>query len=298
MKQNRHFIFNTAILATTLFVVADVCAAGQKFLTLKDAAVAEAKRWQETGTAKPIMSDDGKVLFPYGQYMPTITCAPIRACDIELEPGEVVTDKPKAGDPIRWKISKGTSGAGDKKVTHVVVKPVDVNLDTNLIVYTDKRSYHIRLFSSANEKDYLNRVGFYYPEEITNEWDESTRLAEKEQKEKEKLTVAEMPATAIDKLDFGYKISGSDANIKPLRVFNDGIRVFLQMPPGMKSNELPVLVLYDKEDKVILPNWRVKDDYFIVDKLFDKATLIIGTDGTESKVTISWNKAQKSFWTW
>lgn len=287
------------MILCAVFSGSSMASGSKKFLTLEDAAVAQAKKWQETGTAKPIMSDDGKIVFPFGQYLPTLTCAPLRACDIELEAGEIVTGKPLAGDNVRWKVSKAESGSGDKRITHVVVKPIDINLDTNLIITTDRRTYHIRLFSSANERDYLNRVGFYYPQDIAEEWDESARLAEKETKAKEKLVVTELPTLSVDKLDFSYKVEGDKATrFVPTRVFNDGTHVFLQMPEEVRSAEAPILILLDENDKPQIVNYRVKDAYYIVDKLFDKAMLVVGTDGSESKVLVSWTKGQRKGWFW
>ena len=269
----------------------------KKFLTLEDAAVAQARKWQQTGVAKPIMSDDGKILFPFGQYLPTLTCAPLRACDIELAPGEIVTGKPLLGDQIRWKVSKGESGSGEKKITHIVVKPIDIGLDTNIIITTDRRAYHLRLHS-RNEQDYLNRVGFYYPQDIAEEWDESAKLAEKEAKDKDRLIISELSTLSIDKLDFSYRVEGDKTRFTPSRVFNDGTRVYLQMPEEMKSGEAPILVLLDKDDKPQLVNYRFKGGYYIVDKLFDKAILIVGADRSESKVTITWIRNQRKSWFW
>lgn len=281
------------------FLTLQACAAGtSKFLTLEDAAVAQAKKWQQTGVAKPIMSDDGKVVFPFGQYMPTITCAPLRACDIELQAGEIVTGKPLAGDSVRWLLSKAESGSGDRKITHVVIKPTDVNLDTNLIITTDRRTYHLRLLSAANEKDYLNRVGFYYPQDLAAEWDETARLVEKEAKAKEKLVVTEGPATSWDKLDFSYAVEGDNATIKPVRVFNNGVQVMIDMPEAMRTAEAPILLLYDKSDNVQQVNYRVKGTTYIVDKLFDKAMLVAGTDKSQSKVVITHGAQPKKGWFW
>lgn len=288
-----------AVACCVLSMASHAGGGNKKFLTLEDAAVAQARKWQETGVAKPIMSDDGKILFPFGQYMPRLTCAPLRACDIELEAGEVVTGKPLAGDAVRWKITRAESGAGENKITHVVVKPIDTNLDTNLIITTDRRTYHVRLYSSANERDYVNRAGFYYPESIVNEWDQAAQQAQKKNADEEKLIVSELPALSVDKIDFDYKVEGDDARFKPLRVFNDGTQVFLQMPDAMKSDEAPVLLLMDKDDKPLLVNYRVKGTYYIVDKLFDRAMLVVGTEGSQSKVAITWMKNQKKKgWLW
>jgi type IV secretory pathway VirB9-like protein len=40
------------------------------------------------------------------------------------------------------------------------------------------------------------------------------------------------------------------------------------------------------DNKAQLVNYRVKSDYYIVDRLFDKAELIIGVGSTQEKVKI------------
>ncbi|TCK31787.1 type IV secretion system protein VirB9 [Paraburkholderia sp. BL8N3] len=272
--------------------------AGQRFLTLEDAAVAQAKKWQQTGQAKPIISDDGRIMYPFGQYLPKLTCTVMRVCDIQLQPGELVTGKPVAGDTARWMMSKQVSGTGDTAITHIIVKPTDTNIQTNLIITTDRRTYQIELTSSANEKDYLNMIGFYYPEEMTSEWDESARLKAKEQKAHDSLVAAELPVGAADRLDFDYSIDGgSDVAFKPTRVYNDGLKTYIQLPDGVPMAEAPVLLLIDKDNKPAIVNYRPKTPtLYEVDKLFDKAMLVLGTDGNEQKITITWNKHKRSFW--
>lgn len=272
--------------------------AGQRFLTLEDAAVAQAKKWQQTGQAKPIISDDGRIMYPYGQYLPKLTCTLMRVCDIQLEPGELLTGKPVSGDTARWMMSKQTSGTGDKAVTHVIVKPTDVNIQTNLIITTDRRTYQVELYSSPNEKDYLNMIGFYYPEDLTSEWDESAKLKAREQKAHDQLVAAELPAGAADRLDFDYSIDGgSGVAFKPVRVYNDGLKTYIQLPDGVATAEAPVLLLIGKDGKPEIVNWRPKTaTLYEVDKLFDKAMLVVGTDGDEQKITITWNKHKRSFW--
>ncbi len=45
--------------------------------------------WRNTpGIIAP--GPDGSVLFIFGQTLPTVVCASLRACDIQLEPGETV----------------------------------------------------------------------------------------------------------------------------------------------------------------------------------------------------------------
>ncbi|KAA0178829.1 P-type conjugative transfer protein TrbG [Cupriavidus gilardii] len=272
----------------------------KRFLTLEDAAVAQAKRWQQTGQAKPIISDDGRVMYPYGQYLPKLTCTLLRVCDIQLEPGEIVTGKPVAGDNVRWKMSKQISGSGDRAVTHIIVKPIETNIATNMIITTDRRAYQIELYSSPSEKDYVNMIGFYYPEDIASEWDESARLKAKEERARQRLVAAELPPGSAENLDFSYDIDGSsDTSFKPLRVYNNGQKVYLQMPESVTRAEAPVLMRVGKDGRLEILNWRAKTPtLYEVDSLFDKALLIVGSDGDERKITITWTKNKRGFFSW
>ncbi|MGY8527608.1 P-type conjugative transfer protein TrbG [Paracidovorax citrulli] len=288
------------VAALAAFSAGAAATNAKKFLTLEDAALAQAKRWQQTGQAKPILSDDGRVMYPYGQYLPKLTCTLMRVCDIQLEPGEIVTGKPVAGDTVRWKMSKQVSGSGDRAVTHIVVKPTEANISTNLMIATDRRAYQIELHSSASEKDYVNMVGFYYPQDIAAEWDESARLKAKEERARQRLVAAELPAGAAERLDFAYEVNGSSSTgFKPVRVYNDGQKVYIQMPESVTKAEAPVLMRVGKDGRLEILNWRVKTPtLYEVDTLFDKALLIIGTDGDEKKITITWTKNKPSFFSW
>jgi P-type conjugative transfer protein TrbG len=275
-----------------------IAGSGKRFLTFEDAAVAQAKKWQQTGVAKPIISDDGRINYPFGQYLPKLTCTIIRACDIQLQPGELTTGQPIAGDSARWKFSKRVSGSGDNAITHIIVKPPDTNIETNLIITTDRRTYQVDLYSSKNEKDYLNMIGFYYPDEIAAEWDETAKIKERDQRAHDKLVAAELAPEAADKLDFAYSIDGNSP-LKPARVYNDGLKVYIKMPDAITTSEAPILVLLGKDDKPELVNWRPSSSdptLYEVDKLFDKAMLVVGSDGDEKKITITWTKNKRSFW--
>lgn len=286
----------TAIIAASLFAISTASAETKRFLTLEDAALAQAKKWQQTGVAKPIMSDDGRVLYPFGQYLPQLTCTLLRACDIQLEPGELVTGKPVAGDTVRFLISKQTSGSGDKAVTHIVVKPTDVNIETNLIVYTDRRVYQIKLTSAPNEKDYVNAIGFYYPEAIAEQWDETAKLRDRAAKQQAKLEAAKIPAACAEQLDFGYRIEGK-ASFKPLRVYNTCGKVYIQLPEEVAKATAPVLVGIGKDGSAEFVNYRAKTETVLeVDKLFDKVVLVSGSGDDEQRVTITWKKTEEKGW--
>lgn len=285
-----------ATLLACLLAVSATHADNKRFLTLEDAALTQAKKWQQTGTAKPILSDDGLVLYPYGQYRPTVTCTLLRACDIQLEPGEMLTDTPKAGDSARWLLSKAKSGSGDKEVTHVIVKPTDVGIETNIFIYTDRRMYEVMLTSAKNEKDYVGKVGFYYPEEIATQWVETAKLAARAKKEQERIAAAQIPAACMEKLDFAYRVEGK-ASFKPVRVYNSCGKVYIHLPDNVPQGVAPVLVGVDKEGNAEYMNFRPKTPTILeVDKLFEKAVLVSGSDSSEERATITWTKNEKKGW--
>ena len=62
-----------------------------------------------------------------------------------------------------------------------------------------------------------------------------------------------------------------------LRVVDDGQKIYIQFPEGLAVSEAPPLFITDGDDKIgKLVNYRVKGEYYIVDRLFDFAELRLG----------------------
>src|SRR3546814_21115297 len=53
-----------------------------------------------------------------------------------------------AGDTVRWVIGDTTSGSGETRRVHVLVKPFAPGLTTSLVIATDRRTYHLQLEST------------------------------------------------------------------------------------------------------------------------------------------------------
>ena len=66
-----------------------------------------------------------------------------------------------AGDTVRWIIGDTESGTGAAKRVHILVKPTRPDLVTNLVINTDRRTYHLELRST--EKTYMASVSWPYP---------------------------------------------------------------------------------------------------------------------------------------
>lgn len=258
-----------------------------------DNAQAEARRWQAGEAARPIMGSNGLLEYPFGQGQPALTCAPLRACDIQLQPGEVINNV-ILGDKQRWLPAPATTGEGANAVQHVIVKPTEIGIETNMLVTTNRRTYEVTLKSAPH--GYVSRIGWYYPADMVENWNGAAQLAARKAAEDEKRKVADMPIINFSQLDLdGYKIEG-DKNLPwyPVRVFDDGVHVYIQMPGSIQSSDAPALVLFDRGGHSELVNYRVKQaeqggsqvTYYVVDKLFRRAGLILGVGGDQKKVEI------------
>ncbi|MGD9687721.1 MAG: P-type conjugative transfer protein TrbG [Desulfobacter sp.] len=212
--------------------------------------------------------------FVYGHSNPTIIVTPYKVADLELQPGEVINSM-VLGDNARWFAEIVFSGSGDISTSHVVFKALDSGLTTTAVITTDRRVYHINL--KSDRKKHMLYTGFVYPEDhiaITN------AAREKEIKEKEKRTTAE--GFDIAKLNFDYEISG-DVGWKPLQVFDNGVKTYIKLP---KLQEMPMFMVKTTAGKGLV-NYRVKNNCFIVDRIFDQAYLIVGVGKDKEELTLT-----------
>jgi P-type conjugative transfer protein TrbG len=176
-------------------------------------------------------------------------------------------------------------GTGDQSTAVIILKPQTPGLDTNLLATTDRRAYYLRLISKPD--DYVARVAFAYPEDDTRKWQQ--QLAEQQALAKQEKHTAEIPSAAltVEKVNFDYTIRGGDEHIRPVRVFDDGAKTYIQMPAELEHREAPVLLVVGKDGKGEMTNYRVKDQTYIVDRLFDRANLVLGSGKKVQKVVIS-----------
>jgi len=163
---------------------------------------------------------------------------------------------------------------------------MDVGLETSLVVTSNRRTYHMRLKSHSTQ--FMARVSFVYPENALAKWE---MIKNKESKH---LKESILPNTneSLKDLDFGYTIKGN-ASWKPVRVYNNGMKTIIQMPKSMLQTEAPTLLVvrssgrFLSKDEHNMINYRIQDDRYIVDNLFDKAIMIIGVGSNQKKIIIT-----------
>jgi type IV secretion system protein VirB9 len=242
----------------------------------------------------PTSGADGKVVYIFGQGMPVLVCAPLRVCAIELQAGEHLESQPQIGDSRRWEITPVLSGSGLDETPLLIVKPIEAGLETNLIVSTDRRTYVFRLVSDPTR--YVSRLAFQYPGEDAAKWaafqarqDAAKRdaeaVAEQAHEKDKRAGVVPLAENALDNLYFDYKLSG-DAAYRPQQVFDDGQHTYLIYPNDGRFRELPTLLI-QVNGKSELVNFRVDGSRYIVDRLFDKAILVVGVGKKQTRVTIT-----------
>ena len=99
--------------------------------------------------------------------------------------------------------------------------------------------------------------------------------------------VVKVAAVDPAQLNFAYTVAGPNVPWKPIRAFDDGSHVYVQMPAGMKSSEAPALLI-NAGSGTQMVNYRVKGNYYVVDRLFSDAILVSGVGRDQDRVTISY----------
>jgi type IV secretion system protein VirB9 len=192
---------------------------------------------------------------------------PEQVSDIALQPSEKLVAI-SAGDTVRWVVGDTTSGSADGEQVHILVKPIASGLKTNLVITTDQRTYHLELESTPNT--YMAAISWAYPQD---------RLVTlKRQNEKASAALPIDQGITLQNLRFRYDISGDNPPWRPIRAFDDGTKVYIEFPRRLDQGEAPPLFVVGSQGGTELVNYRVRGNYYIVDRLFAAAELRLGQD--------------------
>lgn len=269
----------------------------------EQAGVDLANEWKDRPYL-PREGPDGAITYLFGAAMPTLVCSPLQVCTIALEPGEVVAeDGVHGGDIARWKIAPSTVGTDDKMITYVVVKPLSSGLETNLFLTTDRRAYMIKLVSA--ETEWMPILNFDYPADEAGDWASYRK----------RVVSAQKPATTTTKprpsssrssgsgsssrsassgsganlanLNFNYSITGDRVQWRPVRVYTDGRKTYIQFASNSFPGGAPALVALDRGGKAQMVNYRLSGDRYVVDQVLQRADLVAGTGRNQSRVRLT-----------
>ncbi|MDG4887846.1 MULTISPECIES: P-type conjugative transfer protein TrbG [unclassified Mesorhizobium] len=200
-----------------------------------------------------------------------VYAAPGQITDIALEPGESLTGTGPiaAGDTARWIIGDTESGSGASRRVHVLVKPSRADITTNLVITTDRRSYMIEL--RADGKPYMPAVAWAYPAKPAGE----------------RQTVPATPMIpGLAARNYRYGLKGGTPPWKPVAVYDDGRRVYVEFPQGIVQGEMPPIFIIGPDGEAEIANGRVYQNMLIVDRLFGAAELRLGSGKRQQIVRI------------
>ena len=174
-----------------------------------------------------------------------------------------------AGDTVRWVLGDTVSGTGEEAQVHILVKPIQAGLRTNLIITTSQRAYHLEL--TAFNETYMAAVSWRYPgQPLVRRTSVPADTGE---------TRASGPqGLQLERLQFRYEITGDEPHWRPERVFDDGRNVYIQFPGRLDQGEAPPLFVVGRDGQSQLVNYRMRENYYIVDRLFARAELRLGED--------------------
>lgn len=186
--------------------------------------------------------------------------------DIVLQSGETLIAV-AAGDTARWVIGDTSSGSGEDRRIHVLVKPFSAGLATNLVITTDRRTYHLQLTSKAGAG--MAALAWNYP------LDELVAVKRAEAAAEAARPIA--GGLGLERLYFGYVITGDIPAWRPLRAFDDGRQTFIEFPAEIAVGDAPPFFVVGSDGKAELVNYRMRGRFYVVDRIFSAAELRLGT---------------------
>lgn len=207
-----------------------------------------------------------------------IYTSPGHVTNIMLQQGEeLVGPGPVAsGDTVRWIIGDTVSGSGLARRVHILIKPTRADISTNLIINTNRRTYHLEL--SATASTYMAAVSWTYPQDAL--------IAVRSTEVEAERTAPVAAGIDFSALNFDYRLAGDRPTWRPVRVFDDGRQVFVEFPPAVATGDMPPLFVIGADRSAELVNYRVQGRFMVVDRLFDMAELRLGSGRSARHVRI------------
>jgi type IV secretory pathway VirB9-like protein len=223
-------------------------ATGAQLLAQEPAEVQAAIKQHHHNGKYPVYRSDDYARYPYN-HKPE----PVVACaplrTTDLELQAGETITDVAlGDSERWMATPAASGDPRNPIPHLALKPQLAGIETNLTIYTTRHIYHLLLQSRAHA---MQEVEFYYPDEL---------LAAMKDADAKAKAATDRPTDSDD---------------------------MVKLAAAMKSSTAPALLI-NADGGTQMVNYRVKGDYYVVDRLFSDAILVSGVGREQDRVTISY----------
>lgn len=266
-----------------------------------EAAIAEGAKAALSRDQSVAAGRNNAVVLQHGAGIPVLACRPLMFCSIRLEPGEILLEDLALGDTVLWSAELRVAGTQAAPHVRVLVKPDAAATETSLVIATDRRFYDIRLVKS--EDRFTPVMSFTYPADVAA----ATRARIAEAAEDRAARAEQKRAAAVERaveearqslpvngrdvfagdLDFNFTVSGK-APFKPVRVFTDGAKTWIDLPPRYRG-ERPVFLA--GRDGLVNTRWRRLEDSaratrLEIDRVIAEGRLLIGVGRKAQVITI------------
>ena len=286
---NMRTVLSAALLVACLGSEASACDKNCE-TTIDELSEAARKRDQSVAQGK-----NSSVVVQYGAGIPVLKCRPLNFCSLQLQPGEIPIEDITLGDSTLWDAEVRVSGSEANPNVRVLIKPDAKATQTSLVVATDRRFFDVQLLKS--DTDYTTVLAFTYPQDV--EAANKARIAKlnaakaasaaaarkktKAERARKSVTVDKKPVY-VGKLDFEYSITGR-TKFKPIRVFNDGRKTYVDLPEGFQG-ERPVFLASGTSSSDEIVNSRWSGNRLTIDRVVQAGTLVQGVGGRAQKIKI------------
>lgn len=200
----------------------------------------------------------------------TIITSPKFVTDFRLEKNEVITSDVAIGSPESFSISAVTHQEDGQSYNHLFIQPLTSNLETTMIIPTNKRMYYLKL--KSYEDTYMIAIRFKYP--IRN----SLNKVSVNQNNTLKLN------TKINDLDYDYQIKQTKGwpEWKPAAVFSDGKKTYIAFNSSFNlTNFAPALYLVRDNEDIEIATYSLKANMYIVNFILQKNDTLVLTSGDQ-----------------
>jgi type IV secretion system protein VirB9 len=214
--------------------------------------------------ATPIVGKGGVTWFAFGDGTPTINCHYPDICILRLDRGETaLTSDLTVEDASNWHADLVRGGKGIHQGWAVAIDPGTRASRTALTLTGSQHTYKVLLDTRG---DSMRTIAFTHaPGEPLSQPDITPQ------------------SSVLGTPDFAYRMTG-DAPWKPMRVYREAGKTFIQFPPG-GINAAPRLVVVAPAGKTTQDYTTIGDSY-VIPRAIDDA-LLIGNEAGSPQIHIT-----------
>jgi P-type conjugative transfer protein TrbG len=225
-------------------------------------------------------------VFPYGRTQPTVICAEMRICTLELQAGEDVIGQPLVADTSSWSVVVYHFGDGATRRAELGIKPLLCGVSTNMVIPTTRRRYELSLLSAPcravddwdHNAAYTRRARFFYPEDA--EWrDAQEQATAATVAARDSAAVPLAPGVGAENLRFDYTWRRTGGfPWEPVQVVDDGSHTYIYIPEEARQAEQAILYVVEESGQRALLNYAGPREtgFYKTDRIVAHLALVIG----------------------